>query len=170
MLTVQQRLGMVLGLLGQYDEAKQMLHEVAPALRECRAGRACCWPWMQTWCMNCACCCVVLMGASLVHADSGGLGACVAVPAPGGWASHGASLRWLHDAHGMAWHDGARRGMALRAWRGMPPMPWQARLRAQPPPALRPTHPRPAARMNLPQMPTWATATPRMRKSISCWR
>lgn len=44
MLTVQQRLGQVLGLLGRYDEAKQMLHDVAPALRECwlaavRAGR-----------------------------------------------------------------------------------------------------------------------------------
>lgn len=32
LLTVQQRLGMVLALLGEYDTAKQLLHEVAPAL------------------------------------------------------------------------------------------------------------------------------------------
>lgn len=32
MLTVQQRLGMVLALLGRFEEAKGMLHEVAPAL------------------------------------------------------------------------------------------------------------------------------------------
>ena len=34
MLTVQARLGMVLALLGQYGPAKQLLHEVAPPLRE----------------------------------------------------------------------------------------------------------------------------------------
>lgn len=47
MLTVQQRLGMVLALLGKYEQAKELLHDVAPALGErgaepvsLRAGRA----------------------------------------------------------------------------------------------------------------------------------
>lgn len=41
LLTVQQRLGMVLALLGEYDTAKQLLHEVAPALGEWRGFRSC---------------------------------------------------------------------------------------------------------------------------------
>jgi hypothetical protein len=42
MLTVQARLGMVLALLGHYGPAKELLHEVAPALREyrCSTGAA----------------------------------------------------------------------------------------------------------------------------------
>jgi len=39
MLTVQQRLGMVLGLLGRLSEARELLEGVAPALCEC----SCCW-------------------------------------------------------------------------------------------------------------------------------
>ena len=38
MLTVQARLGMVLALLGQYGPAKELLHEVAPPLREYRGS------------------------------------------------------------------------------------------------------------------------------------
>lgn len=34
MLTVQQRLGMVLALLGKYEQAREMLQDVAPALGE----------------------------------------------------------------------------------------------------------------------------------------
>ena len=40
MLTVQQRLGMVMALLGQTDEGRRLLHEVAPALGACAAPRA----------------------------------------------------------------------------------------------------------------------------------
>ena len=42
LLTVQQRLGMVLALLGEYDTAKQLLHEVAPALGEWHGFCSCC--------------------------------------------------------------------------------------------------------------------------------
>ncbi len=35
MLTVQQRLGMVLALLGEHERAREMLHAVAPPLCAC---------------------------------------------------------------------------------------------------------------------------------------
>ncbi len=51
---MQQRLGMVLALLGEFDTAKQLLHEVAPALGGWCSSQV--WSWSAGAAGMTACC------------------------------------------------------------------------------------------------------------------
>lgn len=177
---MQQRLGMVLALLGEYDTAKQMLHEVASALGECSPScmtlrRACSLVGWGGW---------YDAAQQMLHEAAPSLGE-LSRAAPGSAGLPSCPPRWcVHALNCMV--------------DGQPPPPPPG-MHAHPAAVVHATHAAPPAACGASpqplhwvgktalsldalllvltaahppldvQLPTWGRATQPTRKSTSCW-